>query len=389
MSATMRRRARIVLPLLALAGGLLWVALRAGPMAPVVVNAVAAGPRAIAPALSGSGEIDVREHQRIGSRVGGRLLAVYVDVGQMVVAGQVLAELDPVELNARLEAQQSALQRSAQQVTLVRAQLRQAQARAQFAETHQRRYSAMLERGLVSREAAEESQQSALVSAAEVGVAEAAVGQAVAERQRTRSDLSALQAQRADLRMAAHAAGMVLARYVDPGSQVQPGQTLLDIADPMQRVVLARFDQRAAAELVVGDVVEVRLRSHAEPVRGEVERVEPLADSVTEERRARVSLPAGLDVSVGERAELWVETAARAVPVAVPASALVVDAGRAGVWTVEAGRGRFVEVSSGLRSADGWIEIRTGLAAGAMVVSHRPRPLQEGQRLTVVAGPLQ
>jgi RND family efflux transporter MFP subunit len=370
-------RLRIALPLLALATGLVWVALRAGPMAPVSVQTATAQARLLAPALSGSGELDVRQRERIGSRVPGRVLGVHVDVGDVVVEGQLLLELDPVDLDAKVQAQQGAVQRAQEQIALAQAQQRQAEARQAFAQAKRTRHRLLSERALVSTEALEEVEQAAQVAAADLDVARAQLGQAEAELQRVRAELAALEAQREDLRI------QVLARRVDPGSTVQSGQTLLELADPADRIVLARFDQRAAAALAVGDTVEVRARSLGSILQGRVERIELVADAITEERQARISLPPDVDLPLGERVELQVATQATPVEVAVPASGLVVDAGRTGVWVVEDGRARFAVVESGLRSADGWIEIRSGLEPGASVVSYRPRPLREGQTLDV------
>ena len=381
-------RLRLALPLLALAAGLVWVALRAGPMAPVSVQTATAQARLLAPALSGSGELDVRKRERVGSRVPGRVLGVHVDVGDVVVGGQLLLELDPVDLHAKVQAQQGAAQRVQEQIALAQAQQRQAEARQTFAQAKRTRYRLLSERALVSTEALEEVEQAAQVAAADLDVARAQLGQADAELQRARAELAALEAQREDLRIRAARAGQVLARRVDPGSTVQLGQTLLELADPADRIVLARFDQRAAAALAVGDVVEVRARSLGSFLQGRVERIELVADAITEERQARISLPPDVDLPLGERVELQVATQATPVEVAVPASALVVDAGRNGVWVVEDGRARFAVVESGLRSADGWIEIRSGLEPGASVVSYRPRPLSEGQTLNVREEPL-
>lgn len=250
------------------------------------------------------------------------------------------------------------------------------------------RYRTLAGRGLVSIEVREDQQQAASVAAADLDVAGARLGQAEAELQRAQSEIEALAAQRDELRIRAARAGQVLVRRVDPGSVVQPGQTLLELADPADRIVLARFDQRAAGALAVGDTVQVRARSLTSILLGRVERVELVADAVTEERQARISLPAGVDLPLGERVELQVATQVTQVELAVPASALVVDAGRTGVWVVEDGSAQFAVVETGLHSADGWIEIVSGLEPGTSVVSYRPRPLREGQTLDVREDPL-
>lgn len=99
--------------LVAVLGALLvlfvWVALRSGPLAPVPVTVAEVESRAIAPALFGIGTVEARYTYRIGPTVPGRVLRVDVEVGDRVAAGQVLGEMDPVDLDQRLAAQDAAI----------------------------------------------------------------------------------------------------------------------------------------------------------------------------------------------------------------------------------------------------------------------------------------
>src|SRR3546814_5826535 len=99
------------LAVLAVVGSLLillgYVALRSGPMAPVAVTVATVQSRALAPALFGIGTVDARYTYKIGPTFAGRLQRLDVDVGDQVTAGQVLGEMDPVDLDDRVRAQES------------------------------------------------------------------------------------------------------------------------------------------------------------------------------------------------------------------------------------------------------------------------------------------
>ncbi len=81
-----------------------YVVLRSGPLAPVAVRTAAVEARSISPALFGIGTVEARFSYKIGPTIAGRVAKINVDVGERVRAGQVLAEMDPVDLDARIAA---------------------------------------------------------------------------------------------------------------------------------------------------------------------------------------------------------------------------------------------------------------------------------------------
>ena len=123
--------------LIVLALGLLlafaFVVLRAGPLAPtqVTVNPVTEGK--LTPALFGIGTIEARRAYLIGPTTAGRVLRVLVDVGDTVKAGQLLAEMDPVDLDERIAALDASMARAGSTIAASDAQRRDAQARNHLA----------------------------------------------------------------------------------------------------------------------------------------------------------------------------------------------------------------------------------------------------------------
>src|SRR5690606_30686315 len=115
----------------------LYVALRSGPLAAVAVAVTTTEPRAIAPALSGIRTVQSRYTYKIGPVYAGRVRQRHVHVGDTIEAGQVLGEMDPVDLDQRIGAQQAAI-KGAEAVLL------QAEARQTFAQTQANRYERLL-----------------------------------------------------------------------------------------------------------------------------------------------------------------------------------------------------------------------------------------------------
>lgn len=359
-----------IAPLLAL---FIYVALRSGPLAPVAATVARVETRAIAPALFGIGTVEARYVFRIGPTFAGRVKRLDVHVGDRVTAGQVLGEIDPVDLDERIRALDAAQSRS-------HALLREAEARQVQATTQAGRYERLFAARAVSDEAITVKRQ-------ELQVADAALAAAREEATRAGADRAALIAQRGNLRLVAPVDGLVTVRDADPGTTVVAGQAVVEVIDPASLWINARFDQAGAAGLAVGLPARIELRSRPDrPLSGRVLRVEPRADAVTEEILAKVtldSLPAPLP-PVGELAEVTVALPPLpAAPVVSNAALQRVD-GRLGVWRLQDGDPRFTPVELGSADLDGRVQVRAGLKDGDRVVLHSEKPLSSRSRIRVV-----
>lgn len=387
-----RRALSLLAVLLPLLGAFLWLALTSGPLAPVLVTLVSVEERPIAPALFGVGTVEARYTYRIGPTVAGRVSQVAVQVGERVEAGQRLGEMDPVDLDERVAAQDAALRRAESGVVAARAQVRDAQARRDFASAQVKRYEQLLMARTASEDTAEAKRQEAQVAEAGVALGLANLESAEQDLGRVRAERAALVRQRDNLRLLAPVAGLplgglVVSRDAEPGSTVVAGQSVVEVVDPASLWVDVRFDQLGAGALRAGLAARIALRSQPlGTLEGRIERVEPRADAITEELLAKVvftDLPDPLP-RLGELAEVTVALAPRPAAPAVPNAALHRRADGLGVWVLDEGEPRFVPLTIGARDLDGWVEIRSGLAAGATVIWHSQAPLSPGRRVKVV-----
>src|SRR3990172_1484167 len=158
----------VIVPLLAL---FIYVAIRSGPFAPVPVTVATIENRSIAPALFGIGTVEARYTYKIGPTISGRIKQVDVHIGDKVRAGQLLGEMDPVDLDDRVIAQDAVLKRAEAAVLAAGAQGRDASARFTYAGAQTQRYETLLQSQSVSEDAVEARRQERQV--AEAGLASA------------------------------------------------------------------------------------------------------------------------------------------------------------------------------------------------------------------------
>lgn len=360
----------VIVPLLAL---LFYVALRSGPLAPVAVTEAKVDSRAISPALFGVGTVEARYTYKIGPTFAGRVKRLDVHVGDHVRAGQLLGEMDPVDLDDRVRSQEAALKRA-------EAALREAMARQTYAETQARRYEQLFAVRSTSEEIVTTKRQ-------ELQIADAALAAAREDMARARSDREGLVAQRGNLRLIAPVDGIVALRDADPGTTIVAGQAVVEVIDPKSLWVNVRFDQISAAGLAADLPARIALRSRSgQTLKGRVLRVEPKADVVTEETLAKVifdKVPVRLP-PIGELAEVTIDLPALPAAPVIPNAAVQRDGDQVGVWQITDGEPSFIPVKLGRADLDGHVQVVEGLKEGDRIVVYSEKALGPRSRIHVV-----
>lgn len=366
---------------------LAYIALRSGPLAPIPVTVVTVKSQEITPALFGIGTVEARYTHKIGPTFAGRLIRVNVQPGDHVKAGQLLAEIDPIDLDDRIAAQNAALKRAEANVLTAEAQIQEAKIRTSFAETQSQRYEQLLSGRSVSAENAETKQQELQVTKTILSAAHANLSASRQEQIRIHADLAGLIRQRASLRLVAPIDGIVTRRDMDSGTTVVAGQSIIDIIEPKSIWINTRFDQQRASGLRNGLPAQIILRSRAgEPLEGSVSRIELNADPVTEELLAKVefkALPHALP-PIGELAEVTVALPARKPMPVVPNACIQRSNRQLGVWVIENDHLRFAQVKTGVSDLDGRIQIIEGLTGGERVVVYSQKALNSKSRIKIV-----
>ena len=287
--------------------------------------------------------------------------------------GQVLGEMEPIDLDDRVRSQESALKRA-------EANLREAQVRQAYAQTQAHRYEQ-----LFAEQAA--SEESAVTKRQELQIADAALSAAREDIARIRADRKGLVAQRRNLRLIAPVDGVVVLRNADPGTTIIAGQAVVEIIDPKSLWINVRFDQISASGLAAALSARIVLRSRSgQTLKGRVLRVEPIADTVTEEMLAKVTFDSDPEPlpPVGELAEVTVDLPTLQNALSISNAAVQRDGATVGVWRIVEGDLRFSPVRLGAFELNGYVQVLEGLQNGDRVVVYSEKALTAHSRIHVV-----
>ena len=274
----------------------------------------------------------------------GALLDVKVREGDVVRAGQVLAEVDAREVSA---------------------QVRSAQAALALARATAERSDRLFRTGVIT--APEHERDQAALAAAE----------ATLEQLRTRLGFATVKAPMG---------GVITSRLVEPGDVVQGQTRLFGLADLSTLIARVQISELDVAGIQTGEAVDVTADAiPGATFRASVRRVFPTADSATRMVPVEVALAGGGAgrLKPGFTARVTFRLDERPSVLLAPVSALVGTATSRAVFVVKGDAAQRRDVRLGHMSG-AQVEVLDGLAAGDQVVVAGADDLRDGGKVRVV-----
>lgn len=326
------------------------------------VRAITIADRASSGTLTLIGSVQAQTEINHSFRIDGRMIERYVDVGDTVRSGQLVARLDP-------QNEESALQSARAQLTAAQAQLIEAQ-------NNNTRMTDLVAENAVSRAAFDRAVAMLQTAQAQVESAQAQVNLA-----QNRLDYTQLFAK---------TAGIVTSRGPEPGEVVSAGRMIIQVAREGGRDAVFGVPAQVKDSAAASPVITVSLTSDpGVTASGRVREVSPRADPVTGTFTVRVALsdpPAAMRLGSTVTGRMKSDAT---VGIEIPASALVRADGRSAVWVVDpenqtvsmrpievqAQNPASVQVASGLNPGD--VVVTAG--AQALRPEQKVRPLENGK----------
>lgn len=348
------------------------------PVEPVrAVRVEVVGTAARASGQEYAAEVRARVESRLAFRVGGKLVARSIDVGQTVRAGQVLARLDPQDLQLGQEA--------------ARAQLASARAQLEVAESDFRRFVALREQGFIS---------GAELERREAGVKSARSAAEQAEAQlRVQANQSGYAALTADV------SGVVTAVEAEPGMVLAAGTPVLRLAHdgPREAWFAVPEDRAEAMRTLQGRAGRLQVRLWGDDARtwpAAVREIAAAADPVTRTFLVKADLGRA-PVRLGQTATVTVTgpqgtgpaaasaAAMNAAAFTLPLAAVFEQRGASTVWVLDRAQMVVQPRAVKVAGADGSnrIIVATGLQPGETVVTAGVHTLSAGQKVSLYVEP--
>jgi RND family efflux transporter MFP subunit len=382
-----------VVALLAAGGWFLSRRVQAAAVKVETVNAVTGAGTAAGAVLNGSGYVVARRRATVSSKVTGKVLEVFIEEGQAVKKGQVLARLDDSQVRAALAVAQAQLQSARRAAAEDQARLREAE--RQFTRLDQ-----LVKEKVVARAEVDTAESTVESLKARIALVEQQIQ--VAERQ-----VAAQETDLADTTVRAPFDGVAVSKDAQPGEMISPvsagggftrtgictlvDMTSLEIEVDVNEQYINRIKPNQPVEAVLNAYPDWRIPAH-------VITTVPTADRQKSTVRVRLGFDdakgagkggAALDprilpdmgVGVSFLSERLAETSQAPKPrLMVSKSAIKTADGQSVVFVVRDDRVERRAVKVGAAAGDK-VEVVSGLSSGDRVVIEGHDGLADGSRV--------
>ena len=307
----------------------------------VPVEVARAAARPIAASYVGTAALEPRAESQVVAKTSGVALAVLVEEGQHVSAGQPLVRLDPDR--ARLTVAQTEAQMRKLENNYNRARQLVGQQMVSVSDVDQLRYDL--------------------------------------ENARAQYRLATLELSYSTV--VAPISGVIASRSIKTGNFVQINTPIYRIIDQSRLEATLNVPERELATLKPGQPVDLQV--DAMPGRhfgGRVDRIAPVVDSGSGTFRVICAFDGQGVLQPGMFGRLGIDYDSRKDALSVPRLALL-DDGEPAVYVVRAGKAARVAVKTGYSEGE-WVEIRDGLKPGDQVVTAGKVALRDGAEVQVI-----
>ncbi|HEY6562344.1 MAG TPA: efflux RND transporter periplasmic adaptor subunit [Polyangiaceae bacterium] len=310
----------------------------------------------------------------------GHVRTVHVRPGDVVRAGQLLAELEAGDVRAGVAGAEAALSSARASKVEAESGLEAAHVGAKLARTSHARAAALFADRVIARAQYDDEEARLQSAAAEEQMARARVESVESGIARAKAALAETRAVLGYTKILAPFAGRVLERYVDPGALATPGTALFVVADDTRLRVEASVEESRIPGLALGDTATIEVESVPAPLLGKVSEIVPNVDVTSRAFLVKIDLPENtrtLRAGTFARVNFHVGTEQRLV---VPSSAINRYGALDRVFVLENGVARLRMITCG-ESQGPWTSVLSGVSEGDRLIRAPAVALRDGSRI--------
>jgi RND family efflux transporter MFP subunit len=345
--------------------------------------------------ITANGELLAEEQATVSAKVPGRVTRLHLDLGSVVKAGDLVAELEKEDYEFRARQAEALVEQTRAQLGISgkpnddvvpenTAVVRQAAASLKEARFIFGNTAKLAGEGVLSKVDFEKSQVNAQAAEARYQGALEQVMQWRAQLTERRAQLALARQQLADSVIRAPFAGAITRRIASQGEYLAVNAPVVQLVRQHPLRVRVDVPERQAAKVKPGQRIDISLEASPVKTSGRVVRLSP---SIEAQNRSlvvegEIPNPGGL-LRPGSFVESVITVNATASGVAVPAQALVTFAGVERMFVVAGGALDERIVKTGRRLADNRVEVISGLSAGEQLVINTSDRMLKGMKAVV------
>jgi RND family efflux transporter MFP subunit len=342
----------------------------------------------IANSFSIAGQFLPYQNVELHAKVAGYIKNIYVDIGDRVHTGQVLAVLEVPELVAQVDEAKAAVHHAEEEIERAKSDVARAEADhvALHANADRLVNTEKARPGLIAQQELDDANARDRASGAQVDAAKSALAAARQQLEVAKANVQHYSALSNYTRIVAPYDGVVTWRFSDTGSLVQAGTSntsglpVVTVAQINLLRLRIPVPESIAAKVRDGDSADVKVQATGEHFTGKVARFTNALDPSTRTMQVEIDVPnPTYRLQPGMYADVVLASDSRKDVLTVPVNAIQREQNKVKVLVVgPQNRVESREVQLGLQSSNN-VEIIAGLSAGERVIVGNLGSYQPGE----------
>lgn len=368
------------------------------------VRVMAAAEGSVAEATDYAVTVEPVAQSNVAAKMGGKVVAVPVVLGDFVRKGQVLVQLDQTDILNGVHQAEAALASAQanlnsvkagtrpQQISMAQSQLNQAQANYDFAKKNYERMSSLYDQSLIPRQQLEIAETQFAQASAALSAAQQSLN--MAQEGSTKEQIATVEAgvhlaevgletAKSQLQytvVTAPVSGFITMVNINPGEMASPGVPVVGIADLSRVYATASVGQSVITAAKLGDKVSLLFQSIAgnQQYVGAIRELAHAADPMTKTYKIKILLDNPGQALKGGMAGTasFILRSSASKSIVLPSDAVLDQDGQSIVYVMENDRAQPKTVQLGVTNGK-LVEILSGLTLGDKVIisgQHRLKP---------------
>jgi len=333
--------------------------------------------------ITGIGNVNAKDIYTITAQTGGKILKIDTDIGMWVKKGELLVEMDGVDLPQQLEIAEANLKKADFEITASIAELQNQKAQKSLIQITYQRYERLKIQGYTSQSEYDKAKTDLEGIDAAIDATVSRIDATKASSVIAQKSIDAIKTKIDRLKVYSPIDGFVISKDAQIAQSVLPSTPIVKIFDPKTLWVEAKIDERISSAIKVAQSATITLRSQPnKSYKAVVKRVNSMSDAVTLEREIDVGfMNTPKPFYINEQAEVSIHIKTYTNVVKIPSKVVVQNGGKLGVWIVENSHAKFIFIDK-IAQDDNEVAIKNlDKNSKILVPSANKKPLKDGMKI--------
>lgn len=332
--------------------------------------------------VNGLGNIGSKEIYKIGTVYGGKVSSFNVEEGSFIHKGDLIAKIDSIDLNAKILEQIASVNKIKSDIKGLKLDADSAQISYLYQEDIFKKNHKLFIKGAISDLDHKKFKTNRTVAKLQVRSIASKIKSLDALILQMKANIKGLKERLARYTIYSPVDGYITKKLISNFAIINPNQTLIEIVNPKDVWIETHVDTRISGDVKLGDKASIKLRSSEKIFEGQVSKIKPINNSVTNEREIDISfdtLP--IPFYLEEQAKVSIDIKLLKDIVKIPKNALTIYNQKDGVWILEDGKIHFKVIKILIQDKDGGATRDISTSDILVIPNPKNKNLKDGMKI--------